>query len=64
VSKQPFDQRHICGRDILHFPQLAFSLGTLLRQDMISEGLAVLVAITGFFEPFGRTTTGFHFWHR
>jgi hypothetical protein len=31
---------------------------------MISEGLAVLVAITGFFEPFSRTTTGFHFWHR
>jgi hypothetical protein len=30
---------------------------------MTSKGLAMLIAFSGFLKPFGRTTTGFHFWH-
>jgi hypothetical protein len=38
---------------------MALSLGTLLRQDVIPERLAVFIAFSGSFEPFSRTTTGF-----
>jgi hypothetical protein len=36
---------------------MALTLGALLRQDMISEGLSVLVAFGSFLEPLGCTTT-------
>jgi hypothetical protein len=43
---------------------MTFTLGRLLGQDVVPKRLAMLVAtFPGFFEPFGRTTTGFHFGH-
>jgi hypothetical protein len=42
---------------------VTLSLATLLRQDVIPEGLFVLIAFGGSLEPFGCTTTGFHFGH-
>jgi hypothetical protein len=49
---------------LLHSTQVAFTLGSLLGQDMTSERLSVLVsAFTGSLEPFGSTTTRFKLWH-
>jgi len=50
--------------NLLHVSQLSFALGTFFRQDMIPEGLSVLIsAFSGFLEPFGCTRTFFEFWH-
>jgi hypothetical protein len=42
---------------------MTLTLCRLFRQDMIPEGLTVLITFGSFFEPLGRTTTGFQFWH-
>ena len=64
MSKQPLDKWNIRWRNIFQITQMTLTFGALLRQDMISEGLAVLVTFSGFFEPLGRTTIRFHFRHR
>jgi hypothetical protein len=64
VSKQPLDKWNIRGCNIFQIAQMTLTLGTLLGQDMVPEGLTVLVTFGGSLEPLGRTTTGFHFWHR
>ena len=64
VTEQPLDKWDICRRNIFQVTQMTLTFGALLRQDMISEGLAVLVPFSSSFKPLGRTTTGFHFWHR
>ena len=63
VPQQPFNKRNIIRRDIFQFTQLTLSLGRLLRQDVIPEGLPVLVAFGSFLKPLGCTTIGFHFGH-
>jgi hypothetical protein len=63
VSQQTLHQWHIGFRDVQVTAQVALSLGALLRQDMISEGLSVLVAFRGSFEPLGSTTSHFEFGH-
>jgi hypothetical protein len=42
---------------------MALPFSRLLRQDVIPEGLSVLIAFSSFFKPLGSTTTGFQFWH-
>jgi hypothetical protein len=64
MTKHLLNEWNISRGNIFHAAQVTLSLGTLLRKNMSSVGLAVLVAFTGFFEPFSRTTFGFHFWHR
>jgi len=64
VTKHFPDEWSIRWGNVFHAAQVTLTLGTLLRQNMSSVGLAVLVAFSGFLEPFSRTTVGFHFWHR
>ncbi len=63
VSKHSANERHITGCDGFHTPQMALPFSRLLRQDVIPEGLSVLIAFSSFFKPLGSTTTGFQFWH-
>jgi hypothetical protein len=64
VTEQTLDQRDVSRSNLLHSTQMAFTLGSLLGQDMTSERLSVLVsAFAGSFEPFGSTTTCFKLWH-
>ena len=43
--------------------QVTLTLGAFLRQDVVPERLAVLVAFGSFLEPLGRAALSFHFRH-
>ena len=63
ITQHSLDERNISRGNIFHAAQVTLTLRALLRQDVIPEGLLVLVAFRGFTEPLGRTTGGFHFGH-
>ncbi len=63
MSQQSPYQRDVCRRNIFQLAQLTLSLGRLFGQDVIPEGLSVLITFSRFLKTFGCTTTSFQFWH-
>ena len=42
---------------------MTLTLGRLFGQDVVPEGLSVLVSAAPFFKTLGRPTVGFQLWH-
>jgi hypothetical protein len=49
--------------NLKHWAKLTLTLGALLGQDVTTERLLVLEAISSSFETFGRTADRFNLWH-
>jgi hypothetical protein len=63
VTQHSTDERRIAWRNGFHTPQVTFPLRRLFGQDVVPEGLTVLIAFRCFLKALGSTTTGFQFWH-
>jgi hypothetical protein len=63
VAQHPLYERGVGCGDGLHAAQVTLTLGRFFGQDVIPEGLSVLVSAATFFKTLGRTTVGFQLWH-
>ena len=63
IRQHTLDKRFVGRVNLLHSTQLTLTLGRLLGQDVATERLLVLEAVSGLFEALSSAAVAFDFRH-